>query len=928
MHFKYRISFCLLYALTLLDISEGVERNNFKSCEQSSFCRRCRRVQPGRSSYELQLDTLVLSGDSAVTAEIINADNGVRFQMVLYALKHSMFRLQIDEVMPLKPRYRDEFALEKEPDKESLKISERSSQSVTITSGSNKAVIHGAPFKIDFYSGNQLVISTNQRGLFKFEHQRTKPQPRVEGEEEAATETPEPPADEDPGAWEENFKGHHDTKPLGPNAVALDFSFPGAEQVYGLPEHADSLALKSTKKTDPYRLYNLDVFEYELYNPMALYAAIPLLISHSVSKTAAVFWLNPSETWVDISGNSDDNVVSSIVNFVSGGAKPAQVDAHFMSETGIVDVFFLLGPKPYDIFKQYSELTGTAPLPPLFSLAYHQCRWNYNDQEDVISVSDGFDHHDIPMDVMWLDIEYTDSKKYFTWDPSRFSKPVEMINNLTSLGRKLVAIIDPHIKRDGGYFLHNDAEANSYYVKNKDGNTYEGWCWPGSSSYLDFMNPVVRDYYVNRYKFNNFPSTEELFVWNDMNEPSVFNGPETTMPKDCIHHGGWEHRDIHNVYGMLFVMSTYRGLLERYEETNKALIKRPFILTRSAYAGSQRFSAIWTGDNAAEWSHLAASIPMCLSLAIGGMSFCGADVGGFFKNPDSELFSRWYQAGAFLPFFRAHAHIDTKRREPWLYGPQTLELVREAIRKRYSLLPFWYTQFYIHNQTGEPVIRPLWVEFTSERAVFTIDNEYLIGNSTLVRPVTDPGVSEVSVYFPGQSEIWYDFDNYQPITTNGPQNIPVNIHKIPFYIRGGSIIPLKTRVRRSSVAMHNDPYTLLVALQHNSTAQGNLYIDDGTTFQHLYNKKSLFLRFEFSKSLTLSSTFLLKDHHYETKSWLERVIIIGLESAPSISKAKAIKTKSGESYNLETLYDTDRKALTIRKPELSMAEEWKIILLT
>lgn len=231
-----------------------------------------------------------------------------------------------------------------------------------------------------------------------------------------------------------------------------------------------------------------------------------------------------------------------------------------------------------------------------------------------------------------------------------------MQNNLTSQGRKLVAIIDPHIKREGGYFLHEQALLNNYYVNNAEGNVYEGWCWPGSSSYLDFFNPSVRQYYETLYNLQKFEgSTPNLYLWNDMNEPSVFNGPEVTMPKDCIHHGGWEHRDVHNLYGFYQTVGTFTGLLLRDNSINRAMsvqeaaqvagpqAKRPFILTRSAYAGSQKYVAIWTGDNAAEWSHLAISIPMCLSLAISGMSFCGADVGGFFGNPDAELLTRWYQ---------------------------------------------------------------------------------------------------------------------------------------------------------------------------------------------------------------------------------------------------------------------------------------------
>lgn len=164
-----------------------------------------------------------------------------------------------------------------------------------------------------------------------------------------------------------------------------------------------------------------------------------------------------------------------------------------------------------------------------------------------------FDDHDFPMDLMWLDIEYTDGKKYFTWDSVKFPHPEQMQRNLTATGRKLVLIIDPHIKREGGYFLHEDALSNDLYVKTKDGAVYEGWCWPGSSSYLDLLDPRVQDYYKKLYSFDNFKGTTEIVhIWNDMNEPSVFNGPEVTMPKDVLHYGGWEHRHIHNIYGLLY----------------------------------------------------------------------------------------------------------------------------------------------------------------------------------------------------------------------------------------------------------------------------------------------------------------------------------------------------------------------------------------
>lgn len=913
--------FCLLsvgvfMSVILLDYVQTVDRGNFKTCEHSSFCRRLRKVEPGRSSYELQLDTLKVS-NTTVTGDLINADVGVHFNLLLTALTDGCFRLEIDEAVPRRPRYRVQESLQSEPAQQKLEIVEKAENAVTIKSGDNKVILLGAPFRIDLYSGNSLVISGNAQGLLRFEHQQVKQEPRPEGE---AADM----ATEDPGAWEENFKSHQDSKPYGPMAVGMDITFVGAEQAYGLPEHADNLPLKSTKKGDPYRLYNLDVFEYELHNNMALYAAIPFIIAHSTTNTVGVFWHNAAETWVDIHSNLDDNMVSSIVNFVSGSTKPAQVDAHFMSETGVMDVFFCLGPKPHDVLRQYTGLTGTAPLPPYFSLGYHQCRWNYNDQDDVNAVSTGFDMYDIPMDVMWLDIEHTDNKKYFTWDTFKFTKPIDMQQNLTAVGRKLVVIVDPHVKRDGSYDVHTDAETNGYYVKTKEGADFEGWCWPGSSSYLDFLNPAVREYFANRYKLSRYHgSTEDLYIWNDMNEPAVFNGPEVTMPKDCVHYGGIEHRELHNQYGLLMLMTSYHGLLNRADEQNPVLRKRPFILTRSAFAGAQRYAAIWTGDNAAEWEHLAVSIPMCLSFSLGGMTFCGADVGGFFKYPNKEMFIRWYQAGAFLPFYRAHSHMDTKRREPWLYDTETTELVREVIRKRYSFLPLWYTLFYQHNITGAPVTRPLWFEFPTERATFTIDNVFLVGNSLLVRPVVEEGVSEVSVYFPGTSEIWYDIDTYEQFRKNGAINIPVDISKIPVYQRGGSIIPRKMRVRRASTLMHNDPFTLVVALDVNGTASGRLYIDDGQTFEYLYNKKMLYLEFHF-KNNQLTSRFL-EPPKFPTKTWLERVLVVGIP--PGVTKAQAISNLDGNKIDLETSYDSKTQTLTIRKPALSMAEEWKISLL-
>ncbi|XP_004521723.1 neutral alpha-glucosidase AB isoform X2 [Ceratitis capitata] len=901
-----------LLILCIFEYAVAVDQTNFKTCDQSSFCRRCRNVKPDNTKFALVPGTLNIYSDS-ITADLQHKDNKHLFSLKLEGIeKGDTFRLLIDEKTPLKPRYRVVDSLKEIPKPGSIKVQEGQGE-LTITSGSNKAVVVADPFRIDFYQNNVLTVSVNAKGLMTFEHLRPKPQ-------ELGTDSPDAnevkSSDEitDPGAWEENFKSHHDSKPYGPEAVALDFSFPEAEVLFGIPEHADSFVLKSTSGTDPYRLYNTDVFEYILDSKMALYGSVPVLYGHGPKRTAGVFWQNAAETWVDIY-TAEKNVVSSIVNFVSGSSKTDPPAAHFMSESGIIDVFILLGPSPIDVFKQYTELTGSGPLPQMFALAYHQSRWNYNSEDDVEEVSAKFDEYDIPMDTMWLDIEYTDGKRYFTWDKFKFSNPLGMFRNLSKLGRHMVIIIDPHIKRDDQYFFHKDCTERGLYTKTREGKDYEGWCWPGAASYPDFFNPEVRAYYASQYLPSNFKTvTADVMIWNDMNEPSVFNGPEVTMPKDMIHYGNWEHRDVHNLYGHMHVMGTFDGLLGR--DPNQ----RPYILTRSHFAGTQRYASIWTGDNTADWGHLQHSLKMCLSEAVAGFSFCGADVGGFFGNPDAELFARWYQTGAFLPFFRGHAHIDTKRREPWLFPEDTRLIVRDAIRKRYAFLPLWYTMFYEHEMTGEPVMRPLLAHYPQDKEGYNIDYEFLLQDRLLVRPVMDRGASKVNVYFPSTDDkktgdVWYDINTLKKYTNAGYESLPVDSRTIPVFQRGGTIIPKKERIRRAATLMKNDPYTLVVCLDRAGKAQGTLYIDDEKSYAYRKGEFN-YLLFEFENG-QLNVNFKSKPN-FKTTAWIERVVIAGLDRTPK----SATLIVGGVSQDLEVL--PHEEGVAIRKPGISVLELFTI----
>lgn len=330
-------------------------------------------------------------------------------------------------------------------------------------------------------------------------------------------------------------------------------------------------------------------------SPMTLYGAIPSMQAHRKDSTVGVFWLNAAETWIDV---VKQKVSSNPMSLGTEG--DIDTETHWISESGLLDVFVFLGPSPKDVVAQYSELTGYTQLPQQFALGYLQCRWNYVSDEDVKNVDAHFDKSNIPYDVIWLDIEYTDNKKYFTWDPHAFSDPIGMEKQLDDHERKLVVIIDPHIKNVDNYAVVKELKSMSLGVNDKNNKLFEGWCWPGSSHWVDCFNLATIDWWRSLFTYKSFKGTApNVFLWNDMNEPSVFNGPETTMPKDNIHHGNWEHRDVHNLNGLTFVNATFEALLHRDPTTSR---RRPFVLTRSYYAGSQRLGAMWTGDNLASWS--------------------------------------------------------------------------------------------------------------------------------------------------------------------------------------------------------------------------------------------------------------------------------------------------------------------------------------
>nr|XP_054954296.1 neutral alpha-glucosidase C isoform X12 [Pan paniscus] len=899
---------------------EAVDKNIFRDCNKIAFYRRQKQWLSKKSTYQALLDSVTTDEDST-RFQIINEASKVPLLAEIYGIEGNIFRLKINEETPLKPRFEVPDVLTSKPSTVRLISCSGDTGSLILADGKGdlKCHITANPFKVDLVSEEEVVISINSLGQLYFEHLQILHKQRAakENEEETSVDTSQE-NQEDLGLWEEKFGKFVDIKANGPSSIGLDFSLHGFEHLYGIPQHAESHQLKNTGDGDAYRLYNLDVYGYQIYDKMGIYGSVPYLLAHKLGRTIGIFWLNASETLVEI--NTEPAVEYTLTQMGPVAAKQkvrSRTHVHWMSESGIIDVFLLTGPTPSDVFKQYSHLTGTQAMPPLFSLGYHQCRWNYEDEQDVKAVDAGFDEHDIPYDAMWLDIEHTEGKRYFTWDKNRFPKPKRMQELLRSKKRKLVVISDPHIKIDPDYSVYVKAKDQGFFVKNQEGEDFEGVCWPGLSSYLDFTNPKVREWYSSLFAFPVYQgSTDILFLWNDMNEPSVFRGPEQTMQKNAIHHGNWEHRELHNIYGFYHQMATAEGLIKRSKGK-----ERPFVLTRSFFAGSQKYGAVWTGDNTAEWSNLKISIPMLLTLSITGISFCGADIGGFIGNPETELLVRWYQAGAYQPFFRGHATMNTKRREPWLFGEEHTRLIREAIRERYGLLPYWYSLFYHAHVASQPVMRPLWVEFPDELKTFDMEDEYMLGSALLVHPVTEPKATTVDVFLPGSNEVWYDYKTFAHWEGGCTVKIPVALDTIPVFQRGGSVIPIKTTIGKSTGWMTESSYGLRVALSTKGSSVGELYLDDGHSFQYLHQKQFLHRKFSFCSSVLINSSADQRGR-YPSKCVVEKILVLGFRKEPS---SVTTHSSDGKDQPVAFTFCAKTSTLSLEKLSLNIATDWEEI---
>jgi alpha-glucosidase len=552
------------------------------------------------------------------------------------------------------------------------------------------------------------------------------------------------------------------------------------ESIFGLGESTGPLNKRGLIR----EFWNADVLgQASCIHPSLrnLYVSIPFALSLREGRAGGLFWDNPArQTW-DI-----------------GCTEPTEF--RLRAATGPLDLYLFLGPTPADVVARLTELTGRIPLPPRWALGYHQSRYSYASRVELERIAREFRRRKIPCDALHLDIHHMDGHRVFTFGKS-FPRPRELLAKLARRGFKAVAIVDPGVKDDPKFGVLKRGIAQRAFVKAPGGRRdFIGKVWPGKSRFPDFLNPRVRRWWAEEQAA--FQKLGLAGIWNDMNEPALFDTPGKTLPDECVHRNrnlqvanptdaqaqacDYEasHAAVHNLYGSAMAAASREGALLAAPD------RRPFILTRAGYAGIQRHAAVWTGDNSSTWEHLAESIPMLLNLSLSGVAFCGADAGGFLDNCTGELLARWTQLAAFTPFFRNHANIDSRRQEPWALGPHIEALCREAITLRYQMLPYLECLFAEAHRTGTPIMRPLLWHHPNDPVAVACDDQFLLGENLLVAPILRPGATARSVYLP--RGLWFDF--WSGGLYEGGQHIVAEAvaEHIPVFVRAGAVIPTTT----------------------------------------------------------------------------------------------------------------------------------------
>lgn len=555
------------------------------------------------------------------------------------------------------------------------------------------------------------------------------------------------------------------------------------EQFFGLGDKPCALNLHGKKL----ELWGTDSFAYGAETD-PIYKNIPFYISLYKQNYYGVFLDNSYRTTFDFNNSGNGQTI-------------------WNAAGGQLNYYFIYAPTPLEIIAEYTRLTGLPELPPLWALGYHQCKWSYYPETHVREIAEGFRARQIPCDAIWLDIDYMDGYRCFTWDKKHFPNPPALIADLQTQGFKTVVMIDPGIKVDKRYTICKSGLEADIFCKTPEGAPFVGKVWPGDCHFPDFTDPQARQWWQNCYK-QLLQDYGVAGVWNDMNEPACFEVDSKTFPDNVQHHyegNPTDHRQAHNVYGMQMARATYEAAKYFAPE------KRPFVLTRSTFAGGQRYAAGWTGDNIATWEHLQIANIQCQRLSASGFSFIGSDIGGFYKTPDGELFVRWLQLGIFHPFCRTHSigydldtdpaigfnpsrQLDRKfDQEPWAFGETFAEIAKDTIEWRYRFLPYLYTAFRQYAVEGKPMLQSLALAYPKNKKARQRDREFLVGEKLLVSPIISPMPDIHQTYLP--KGIWYHFFNQQPYKGKRTVHTAAPIDEFSLFVKAGTVLLLPPPVQ-------------------------------------------------------------------------------------------------------------------------------------
>ncbi len=592
----------------------------------------------------------------------------------------------------------------------------------------------------------------------------------------------------------------------GADGVTCVKQLVAGECVYGLGQRGTTLLERSGRI-----LTNWATDPVDEHNPITdpFYMAVPVMLALRPGGPAyGVFFNTTWRSTVDLS-------------------LPNQLT--FSAANAELDYYVLYGPTPQEVLNGLAGLLGTMPLPPRWALGYQQSRWSYAPQAELLRVARTLREHDLPCDALHLDIDYMQGYRVFTWDRQGFPDPAGTLKALHGLGFHVVTIIDPGVKADPDYTVYQEGLAHDAFVHSANDEIATGYVWPDLSVFPDFLRPDVRLWWGNQQKTLVEAGVDG--VWNDMNEPAVFEQPFSegggsvgSLPADALQGPVNErtvHAEAHNLYGLGMAQASYEGLRRLMNG------RRPFTLNRSGFAGIQRWSASWMGDNSSRWEHLQMSLPQLMNMGLSGVPFVGVDIGGFFGAPSPELFARWMQAGLLYPFCRNHTCTGTPPQEPWAFGPRVEDIARTYLNLRYRWMPYLYTLFYQAATRGEPILRPLFYQHPDDPATYPLSDQAMLGPFVLAAPILQPGRTAREVYLPQGG--WYDYwtDEY----LEGPGYILADapLERMPLYIRAGAILPLGPQMQYTGERPLN-PLTLEVYAGQGSFG---LFEDDGETYEYV-----------------------------------------------------------------------------------------------